>query len=256
MEDRVNIDTCVAEILDIGHCILPGHFPRPAVEACHQAFLPLLRDVAARIPEGNRGPKRWAIGLPFGPPLYHSVFFDDDTVTQIVGRILGENMYVSYYGTDTPIRGSEHQKVHADLPLLFPEEPDHRNPPSLLSVRFTLVDVTPENGPFEVAERTQHLPRAETVEKVNSGQIPLKPVLLEAGDVMITDPRTLHRGTPNRTEAPRPFMVIVHNRHWYYTESHGRLEANENTPMLTESFYQTLSPREKDLLRRVRRTDG
>ena len=65
MEDRVNIDACVVEILDIGHCILPGHFPRPAVEECHQAFLPLLRDVAAaRIPEGNRGPRRWAIGLP------------------------------------------------------------------------------------------------------------------------------------------------------------------------------------------------
>ena len=80
--------------------------------------------------------------------------------------------------------------------------------------------------------------------------------MLKAGDVMITDPRTLHRGSPNCTDTPRPFVVIVHNRHWYYTESHGRLEANENTPMLTESFYQTLSPREKDLLRRVRRTDG
>ena len=114
-------------------------------------FSPLLEDVAARIPEGNRGPNRWAIGLPFAPPFYHSAFFNDNTVIEIVSRILGEDMHISYYGTDTPIQGSEYQHVHADLPFLFKEEPAHRHPPALLSVRFTFVDMTPENGPFEVA---------------------------------------------------------------------------------------------------------
>ncbi|MCZ6680615.1 MAG: phytanoyl-CoA dioxygenase family protein [Candidatus Poribacteria bacterium] len=251
---RINIDKCSAEILDIGYCILPGHFPRPVLETCREAFLPLLADVADRIPDGNRGARRWAIGLPFAAPFYHSGFFNDDTVIQIVSRILGENLHISYYGTDTPAQGSEYQEVHADLPFLFSETPHHRHPPALLAVRFTFVDVTPENGPFEVAERTQHLPRAEALEKVNSGEIPLKQLMLKAGDVLITDPRTLHRGTPNRTDTPRPFAVIVHNRHWYYLEHHGRLEANENTPILTESFYQTLSPRERSLLRRVPRT--
>ena len=85
----IDIDECVAEILDLGHCILPGHFPRTALEECRQAFEPLLEDVAARIPEGNRGPNRWAIGLPFAPPFYHSAFFNDDTVIEIVSRILG-----------------------------------------------------------------------------------------------------------------------------------------------------------------------
>ncbi|MBB5508233.1 hypothetical protein HDG35_004514 [Paraburkholderia sp. JPY681] len=31
---------------------------------------------------------------------------------------------------------------------------------------------------------------------------------MELGDVMIRDVRALHRGTPNRTEAPRPMVVI------------------------------------------------
>ena len=113
--------------------------------------------------------------------------------------------------------------------------------------------MTPENGPFEVAERTQHLPRTETLERANAGKIALKPLLLKAGDVLITDPRTVHRGTPNRTKTSRPFAVIVHNRHWYNI-SRERLEANEDTPMLTESFYRTLSQREQDLLRKVPRT--
>ena len=101
----IDIDECVAEILDIGHCILPDHFPRTALEECRQAFQPLLENVATRVPDGNRGPNRWAIGLPFAPPFYHSAFFNDDMVIEIVSRILGEDMHISYYGTDTPIQG-------------------------------------------------------------------------------------------------------------------------------------------------------
>ena len=116
---KIDIDKCVEEILDVGHCILRGHFPRKEIEECRKAFLPLLEEVAARIPEGNRGPKRWAIGLPFAPPLYHSAFFNDDTVIQITTRILGEDMHICYYGTDTPTKGSQYQKFHADVPLIF-----------------------------------------------------------------------------------------------------------------------------------------
>ena len=62
----IDIDQCAGEILDLGHCILRDHFPRPEIEACRQGFLPLLEEVSARVPEGNR----WAIGLPFAPPFY------------------------------------------------------------------------------------------------------------------------------------------------------------------------------------------
>ena len=252
----IDVENCAAEILEIGHCILRGHFPKSALDEFHRGFLPLLSDVMARIPEGNRGPNRWAIGLPFAKPMYQSAFFNNDVVNRIVERVLGENTYISYYGTDTPINGSEYQRVHADLPFLFPEEENHVHPPFLLSVRYVSVDMTPENGPFEAAERTQNLHRTETLEKVNSREIPLKPLMLEAGDVLITDPRTLHRGTPNRTDMPRPFAVIVHNRHWYHNDRRKGLEANEKTPMLLESFYQTLSPQEQQLLRKVPRTQG
>ena len=251
----IDIDQCVEEILDLGHCILRDHFPRPVLEECRRGFLPLLEEVATRIPAGNRGPNRWAIGLPFARPFYHSAFFNDDTVIQIIRRILGEDMHISYYGTDTPIKGSEYQKFHADLPFLFPENLDHQHPPVLLSVRFIFGEMTLENGPFEVAERTQNLPRAATLEKAEAGQLPLRRLELAAGDVIISDPRTVHRGTPNHTDEPRPFAVIVHNRGYYFQEGHNKkLEANEGTPFLRESFYQTLSEQEQKLLRRIDRT--
>ncbi len=252
----VDIDECVADILDVGHCVVPNQFPKAAIDAFHEGFLPLLSKVAARIPEGNRRANRWAIGLPFAPPFYQSAFFGDDTVNEIVGRILGENMFIAYYGTDTPVAGSEVQQVHSDIRPLFPEQPDLRYPPPTLSVRFTSVDMTLDNGPYSTSERTQHLTRDEARAKLAAREIELAPLLLRAGDVLISDARTLHRGTANRTDEPRPFAVIVYNRDWYHLESEFRLEANEETPMLLESFYRTLPTPEQQLLRRVPRTDG
>lgn len=257
MTFKVDVKQCVQEILDVGHCILRNQYPVDLIEACRKAYLPLLADVAKRIPEGNRGSHRWAIGLPFAPPFYHSVFFTDDIVNEIVGRILGKDMHISCYGTDTPCKGSVHQAFHADLPLLFPEQPDYCHPPLLLSVRFTFGRMTLENGPFEVVAGTQNLPRELTLSKAESGELDSQCLELAAGDVLITDPRAVHRGTPNLTDEPRPFAVIVYNRRNYFSDGHERrLEANEDRPILTESFYQSLSKQEKYLLRRVRRTAG
>ena len=50
--------------------------------------------------------------------------------------------------------------------------------------------------------------------------------------------------------------MIVYNRDWYHLDGELRLEANKETPMLLESFYQTLPATERKLLRRVPRTDG
>ena len=114
-----DIDRYVEEVLTRGHCLLENQFPRDAVEACRAGFLPLLEEVAGRIPEGNRGPNRWAIGLPFAPPFYHSAFFLDETVNRICSRILGEEMHVVYYGTDTPVAGRGTRRSTPTYPTCF-----------------------------------------------------------------------------------------------------------------------------------------
>ena len=75
-----------------GHCLLRGHFPRQALEACWVGFLPLLKEVACRVPEGNR----CAIGLPFAPPFYHSAFVVDEVDNLICGRILADDLHIVY----------------------------------------------------------------------------------------------------------------------------------------------------------------
>jgi ectoine hydroxylase-related dioxygenase (phytanoyl-CoA dioxygenase family) len=48
---------------------------------------------------------------------------------------------------------------------------------------------------------------------------------MRRGDVMIRDVRHIHRGTPNRTDTPRPMVVIGYSRRWLF-----RPEVNIRVP--------------------------
>jgi ectoine hydroxylase-related dioxygenase (phytanoyl-CoA dioxygenase family) len=108
-------------------------------------------------------------------------------------------------------------------------------------VNFPLVDVTEENGPFEVAAGTHMMPKSEAMRLVESGERALEPVMLKLGDVMIRDVRHLHRGTPNRTATPRPMVVVGFSRSWLL-----RPEVSITIPRAT---WEALGDRERRLLR-------
>ncbi|MEE3258093.1 MAG: phytanoyl-CoA dioxygenase family protein [Candidatus Latescibacterota bacterium] len=222
----IDIEAKAREVRTTGFCSLPGHLPRALMEECNAAFVPIL---AAHIDEiaqnPNRGPRRHYIALPLIPPFYDPRIFADETIVAIVERLLGADMVMAQYATDTPLSHSIYQPVHADVADLFPEEPT-RYPPALIAINFPFVDITPQQGPFEVAHGTHLLPKEEALEKINAGDIALEPLLLQAGDVLIRDPRCLHRGSPNRTEIPRVVAVIGCQRAWLQ-----RNVAPEKTPI-------------------------
>ncbi len=210
----IDIEASAREVREVGYTILPGHLPRALMAACNEAFAPIL---AAHMDEidnkPNRGPRRHYIALPMVPPFYDPRIFADATIVAIVERLLGEDMAMAQYATDTPLSHSVYQAVHADVGDLFPEEPTPY-PPALIAVNFPFVDVTPQRGPFEVARGTHLLPKEEALAKINAGDIALEPLFMQAGDVLIRDPRCLHRGSPNRSETPRVVAVIGCQRAW------------------------------------------
>ena len=54
----IDIKQKAAEVLEEGFCILPQHFPKELMQACNEAFLPILEEHATQIAENpNRG--RW-----------------------------------------------------------------------------------------------------------------------------------------------------------------------------------------------------
>ncbi|HEX8688176.1 MAG TPA: phytanoyl-CoA dioxygenase family protein, partial [Pyrinomonadaceae bacterium] len=205
------------------------------------AFAPLLaRHVEREGHRLNRGPGRYYVTLPFAAPFADPEVFEDDDVLGVVCGLVGEDAALVQLATDTPLLGSEYQDIHRDAPPLFPEW-GRETPPFQLAVNFPLVDVTAENGPFEVARATHMLSKEEGLRRLGSGEARLEPIMLRAGDVMIRDVRGLHRGTPNRTREPRPMVVLGYSRRWLF-----RPEVSIRVPRQT---YESLSERARFLLR-------
>lgn len=204
------------EVRETSATVVRGLFPVETIDAWNAAFQPLL--VQAMALEGddpNRGVGRHYVTLPFVDPWADPAIIDNDVVMAIVSDLVGADGVMCQLASDTPVEGSDYQGLHRDTQLLFPET-GAETPPYQLAVNFPLVDVTEANGPMEMAAGTHMLSKAEGMRRVESGEAPLTPVLMNRGDVMIRDVRHIHRGTPNQSETPRPMVVIGYSRRWLH----------------------------------------
>jgi ectoine hydroxylase-related dioxygenase (phytanoyl-CoA dioxygenase family) len=235
------IEAFAQEVYRDGFCVLPGHIPPRIIETWREAFAPLLERHIER--EGhmrNRGPARYYVTLPFAEPFADPAVYEDEDILAVVFRLVGNDAVFCQLATDTPLRGSDYQDIHRDTPPLFPET-GRETPPYQLAVNFPLVDVTEENGPFETTRGTHMMSKEEGLRRIESGEVRIEPLLMRAGDVMIRDVRGLHRGTPNRTDVPRPMVVLGYSRRWLF-----RPEVNIRVP---RAALDTLSERARFLLR-------
>ncbi|HEX8267498.1 MAG TPA: phytanoyl-CoA dioxygenase family protein [Pyrinomonadaceae bacterium] len=239
--DQAEIERFTNEAISDGFCILREHFSKEKLVRWREKFMPLLEDHIER--EGNlknRGAERYYVTLPFDAPFADEEIFADPDVLTIVENLVGADFTMVQLATDTPLLGSDYQEIHRDAPPLFPEL-EYETPMFQLAVNFPLVDVTPENGPFEVARGTHSVSKEIGMKLIESGERPIEPVCLALGDVMIRDVRGLHRGTPNKSDEPRPMCVIGYSRKWLF-----RPEVSINIP---RSVWENLSPQSRHMLR-------
>jgi len=228
-------------VLKESFCIIPGLLPVDKIDLWNETFLPLLyRHIEQEGHLKNRGPSRYYVTLPFTGPFADPTIIENELILGIVEKLIGKDGVMCQLATDTPLEGSDYQEVHRDTQLLFPET-GQETPPYQLAVNFPLVDVTPENGPFEVAPATHMLSKEEGLRRLASGEAKLESIYLRRGDVMVRDVRHLHRGTPNNSKIPRPMVVIGFSRRWLF-----RPEVNIQIPLVT---YNQLSERAKFWLR-------
>lgn len=238
---KSEIEQFTHEAVTDGFCILPGHFPREKMQKWYEAFLPLLEAHIEREGElQNRGAQRYYVTLPFDEPFADETTFVDADILAIVENLVGQDFTMVQLATDTPLLGSEYQDIHRDAPPLFPEW-GRETPSFQLAVNFPLVDVTEENGPFETTRGTHLLSKEEGLRQIESGERKIESLLMRAGDVMVRDVRGLHRGTPNKTDEPRPMCVIGYSRRWLF-----RPEVSIKIP---RDVWQRLSPQARQMLR-------
>ena len=196
--------------------IIRGLLPVQTIDRWNEAFQPLLMAAVAReADDPNRGAGRYYVTLPFHGLWADPEIIDNDAIMAIVAELVGADGVMQQLATDTPLNGSDYQDLHRDTQLLFPET-GAETPPYQLAVNFPLVDVTLERGPMEMAPGTHMLGKDEGMRRIETGEIPIEKVFMSRGDVMIRDVRHIHRGTPNRTDIPRPMVVIGYSRRWLH----------------------------------------
>lgn len=214
--NKSEIEQFTHEALTRGQCVLRGHFSAEKLRRWNEEFQPLLEaHVERERGNENRGANRYYVTLPFVAPFADEEIFCDADVLAIIEKLVGRDFVMCQLATDTPLKGSDYQDLHRDTPPLFPEL-NAETPSFQLAVNFPLVDVTEENGLFETTYGTHLMPRNEALKKIEAGEIKLEKLKMNLGDLMIRDVRAIHRGTPNRTDTPRPMCVIGYSRRWLF----------------------------------------
>ncbi len=222
-----------------GYVVFEGVLPKELVEELHSAFMEVFEQYIQRT-DPNRGINRYQMHLPFREPFIHPDVITNPFALAVIEELLGKDCVCHYFASDTPLPGSDYQRVHSDIHLLFPET-SLSLPPYSIVLNIPLVDFREDNGPIEVWPGGTHLmPNGINIQEV----APLmysERVLMPAGSLLIRDMRMWHRGTPNRSKEARPNMALIYSRHWLKTHY-----PPINIPRET---YERLSDRAKQLFR-------
>ncbi len=262
-----DLDLKLAELKINGYITFEDLIPVETIDRIREAFLPFLETVKAHrdpasgvkvhgnsddrlVVEGRLGQvNRYTMYVPWEPPFADPEIYENPALLAFLDRYWGRSDYlITCYHSNNPYPGSEYQHWHRDagisklVPHVGLEVCPH------FGVKFPLVDTFEENGSFEVLPSTQYLadPELETRydQVLEKGDFPTRRRLnMKKGTLWIQDPRTLHRGTPNRSDHPRPELVICYSLPWF---------AQKKPVEMTQAEFDKLSERGKQMLARCR----
>jgi ectoine hydroxylase-related dioxygenase (phytanoyl-CoA dioxygenase family) len=211
--DPMSVDEACERLRIDGYVMLEGIVPPGKLERARVAYERDILGPATRTAP-NRGTNRWQAFLPFRDPYCDPEIWAHPLVLDVVARVLGEDALLQVISSDTPLAGSDYQGVHTDVVPLYPGL-ELTLPPHALGLTIPMVDVTAENGPMEFWPGThQVMSQGIDVERAAKARPSVMP-LSRVGTVMLRDFRAWHRGTPNRTAAPRSVIGFAFVRSWF-----------------------------------------
>ena len=170
---------------------------------------------AMAVPGGAlpRGPERWYVEVQ---PERLRGFVDIATHPWFVAvctTVLGPDYRIVEVGFDIPFPGAQDQPWHRDFAV--PRATSVGRRLDSLAFNLTAVDTIPEMGPFEIAPGTQW----DAFDGCAKGMFPprdlwpryierARAALPQRGDISARSALTIHRGTANRSNLPRPVLVV------------------------------------------------
>ena len=226
---------------------LQSAFPVPFVDQLRDEVDMLFAEALAT-PGGAmpRGPQRYYVEVQ---PERLSGFVDivgHPWVTTVCSSVLGAGYQFVEVGFDVPMPGAADQPWHRDFPAPADEPRGARL--SSLVLNMTLVDTRPEHGPFEIAPGTQW----DDLTGSKGGMFPPRELwpryiaraerkLPKRGDISARTGLTIHRGTANRSDEPRPVLILG-------VVASDCTSAEQHVLQMTPQFVQRVSPEVREHL--------
>ena len=230
-----------------GIIALKGAFTPDWADVLREEIMALFEE--ARKIEGGalpRGPERWYVEVQ---PERISGFVDIAThpwFVSVCEAVLGPEYKIVEIGFDIPFPGAQDQPWHRD----FPSPPETLEGRKLNSLAFNLtaIDSRPEHGAFEIAPGTQWddirgckndmFPPRELWDRYIERAVPKLP---QRGDISARSALTIHRGTANRSDEPRPVLVVG-------VDAPDGINAKHHDLQVTRAYLESLPAQVRDHL--------
>ena len=159
-------------------------------------------------------------------------------VIAVSEAVLGPEYKIVEIGFDVPQPGAMYQPWHRDFPA--PDATLTGRRLNSLAFNLTTVDVSEDMGPFEIAPGTQW----DFPEDFEHGMFPPKSLypryeeraqrkMPKMGDISTRSALTIHRGTPNLSNTPRPALV-------FGVDAPDARNAERHDLQFTREYYETL----------------
>ena len=266
--ENTDFDLKLAEFKINGYAVFDDMIPLETVDRIRDAFMPLLEHVMERdgetpssemdasvVETGDvrtglgrlQTTNRYTLTLPWMPPFSDPAVYEHPVLLEFLDRYWKTDDYlVTCYHSNNPYPGSKFQNWHRDTHLGSDIPHVGLETVPVVGVKFPLVDTSEHNGSIEVLPITQYLADPDLEGQYNEiltrGHFPSSHRLnLKKGSMWVQDVRTLHRGTPNHSDYPRPELVVCYCRSWF------RVHRNVD---ISQSDYDALTDRGKNLMSR------
>lgn len=213
------------------------------VKRLHKAMLQRIDDHVDAVLD-NQPQDRYHLPLHLEDPFLDAEVVTNPLVMPTLVDVLGDDLAVSYFGSDSVVAAPGYQPVHTDGRPLFHEFPVVL-PPYGVVVNFLLVDYHENNGPTDFWPNASHQ-LASIDPQVGSRIIPPTSLIAPAGSLVMRDLRMWHRGTPSNSDVIRSMIAVVYSRSWY---RFGPAEVGYPEPRISEREYQNLRPEVQSLFR-------
>ncbi len=154
------------------------------------------------------GGRRYMIPVALSGGFRDPLVYANPYVVALVRFTLERDAILESFGAVVSLAGSRPQHIHRDGRFLFDSGVSTLLPAHALTFVLPLVDMNQTNGTTAVWAGSHR-------RKVRDKRAVPLPLDVPVGSCALWDYRLHHRGTANRSDAPRPILYCTYSRHWY-----------------------------------------